>query len=159
MSNKYIAKKHYLQMNNANEIGEIFGTITKIIDINGVSQSGNAWKRRTVVVRRDCGLMIALELWGDSIDLNNIKEDDKISCMVNVTSKEWQGRWFTQCTTKFFKIYDQMPQHIPNEPPMFFEGPSEPAPAPVAPPTYHTQPQPQRQQPVQMPTQNEELPF
>lgn len=77
---------------------EITGIITHVLPVeSGVSQNtGNEWKRQTVVLRTEEQYPkdVAINLNKNHID--SIAVGEKVTFSINITSREYQGKWYTQ---------------------------------------------------------------
>ena len=83
---------------------ELIGKITNILPVQtGVGRNGNEWKKQEIIIQPEAALskIICITLWGDTID-DNIKQGDKISAVVDIVSREFNGKWYT--TVKAWKI-------------------------------------------------------
>ena len=98
-------KYHRYKMTNKNQNKEtmtkITGSISKILPLEeGTSKAGKSWKKQSLVI--DTGAqfnpMVCVGFFGDKVDLIKDKEvDQPISVMVNISSREYKDKWYTQC--------------------------------------------------------------
>lgn len=84
---------------------EITGTITHVLDIrSGVgSSTGKEWKMQTIVINDGAEQYpkdVALDVAGDYCGKLNV--GDKIKALADVSSREYQGRWYT--SVKAWKV-------------------------------------------------------
>lgn len=84
-------------------MNEITGIVEKVLPIQeGVSKSGNAWKKLTVVIRRidsQYNRYLALDTMHDA-DKHAafLKPGMHVRLIWDVESREYNGRWYTNCT-------------------------------------------------------------
>ncbi len=83
---------------------EINGTITHVLPIeSGVGKNGE-WKRQDFVVKTQgqYSRTIAINLSGKSLDFAEksglLSVGMAVNCHINVESREYNGRWYTQVT-------------------------------------------------------------
>ncbi|WP_194775096.1 DUF3127 domain-containing protein [Pararhodonellum marinum] len=92
----------------------------KIIQINaeqsGNSRNGNTWRKKEYILETagTYPKKVCLAVWGDKIDQFDIQEGDEITAGIEVESREYNGKWYTD--VKAWKV-DKMsgatstPQH------------------------------------------------
>lgn len=84
-------------MKNQNQIS---GKIFKILPVEkGESKSGKEWKKQSIVLDTSdqYNPHVCLTLFGDKTDLlKNYKEGDNITCSINISSREYNGKWYNQ---------------------------------------------------------------
>ena len=79
---------------------EIEGTITRKLDVqSGVSQRG-AWSKQEFIVEYQEGnfpTQICFNVWGEDKvkDLERFQIGDSVKVSFNVSSREYNGRWYT----------------------------------------------------------------
>lgn len=104
------------------------GTISAFGEIReGTGKSGYHWQRQNIVIEYQVGesytehLVVTADADGiKEIDTLGLKVGDKVSITAKVTSREWNGRWFTD--VEMYKIIPGAKAAAP-----------KPAPAPEAP--------------------------
>lgn len=124
---------------------QIEGVITKVLPIQeGVSKSGNAWKRVEFVLTtaEQYPKTLCISVMGDKVDQHSqiIKEGNPVSVNFDIESREFNQRWYT--TIKAYKIektgeaqpaqqtnYDQQAQQ-------FFDNQPTPSHVPSPQPSY-----------------------
>lgn len=78
---------------------EFEGTVYKVLPVvKGTSQRGE-WVKQEVVFELpgEFNRKICVGFWGDkATDAGNLKEGEKLSVSINVESREYNGRWFTE---------------------------------------------------------------
>ena len=78
---------------------EVKGTLVKKLAVeSGISKSEKQWKKQTVVVDTgaDYNPEIAIQAFGDEKikDLNKLSVGDEVMIKCNVSSREYNGRYF-----------------------------------------------------------------
>jgi hypothetical protein len=78
---------------------EITGKIIQIMDeTSGTSKAGNAWTKQEFVIETfdKFPKKVAISVMGDKVaELKKFKTGDQIKASLNIDSREYQGRWFT----------------------------------------------------------------
>lgn len=133
---------------------EIIGKVIKVLPLeSGTSKAGNAWQKATIIVEYGDGQ------YNKSVAVCNMKNADAFSqiavgtqlkLQIEVTSNEYNGRWFTSCSCWKWEVLGQ--ESAPAQP-----AAPQPAYDPYA--AAGMQPRPQTQQPPQQYTDNDPLPF
>lgn len=76
----------------------IKGKLKKIFDLEtGISQKGKEWKKQSILLEQDTQFNkdVVITFTGDKISkLQQIKIGDNISCNVNISSREYNGKWY-----------------------------------------------------------------
>lgn len=65
---------------------------------SGVGKTGNAWKKQEFVIETQEAYpkKVCIQLWGDKADdLDSIQIGDMITASINVESREFNGKWYT----------------------------------------------------------------
>lgn len=90
------------------------GTIAYLSEVqSGVSQSGNAWARQTIVVDVEgyngTFRKLALQASGNIVEeLKGVTAGTKVEVSYQVTAREWNGKWYNN--VDLFKInFDETP--------------------------------------------------
>lgn len=94
---------------------EIKGKIKQKLDpITGESSNG-AWKKQEFIIETDGDYpkSICIIVWGDKIDLEKFAVNDTVTVSINIESREYNGRWYTD--VKAWKI-DGVPGAAQPEP-------------------------------------------
>ena len=78
----------------------IKGTVKQKLDLEqGTSKAGNEWKSQSFILNTGAQYNpdICFKLFGeDKIQiLSNINEGEEIEVFFNLSSREWNGKWFT----------------------------------------------------------------
>lgn len=83
---------------------EIKGKVIAILpEQSGESRNGTWRKQEFVIETMDqYPKKVCMEIWGDRIDDMLPKEGQDVTASINIESREWNGRWFTN--VKAWKI-------------------------------------------------------
>ena len=78
---------------------EITGKIIQIMDeTSGTSKTGNPWVKQEFVIETfdKFPRKVMISTMGDKVsELKKFKAGDQIKASLNLESREWNGRWFT----------------------------------------------------------------
>ena len=110
------------------------GTIAYLSEVqSGVSQSGNAWARQTIVVDIEgyngTFRKLALQASGNIVEeLKGVTAGTKVEVSYQVTAREWNGKWYNN--VDLFKInFDETPSVQPvSQPQIPTNTPTDPIP-------------------------------
>lgn len=83
---------------------EINGTIKQILPLKTGEGKSGTWKRQDIVVEYGDKYpkLVCITLWGDQADTPGLLVNSRITAHVDVQSREYQGRWYTD--VKAWKI-------------------------------------------------------
>lgn len=77
---------------------EITGKVVQKLAVEkGTAKNGNEWKKQSIVIETDGQYpkKICFTLWGDKIDQADFSEGDVVQARVDIESREYNGRWYT----------------------------------------------------------------
>ncbi len=79
---------------------EIKGRIVQILEpMGGISKStGKEWKKQEYILETNDSQYprkICFNLWGDTIDRANLQMNEEVTVQVDIESREFNGRWYT----------------------------------------------------------------
>lgn len=97
--------------------------IQKLAPVSGTSARGQ-WTKQEVVFEQsgEFGRKVCVSFWGDKAqDAAQLNEGETMTVSVNIESREYNGRWFTE--VRAWKIARQAPQ-APAMPPVDAFAPS-----------------------------------
>lgn len=78
---------------------DIIGTITHILpEASGTGKNGNTWRKQEFVLetREQFPKKICFTAWGEKIDQFGIRMGDMVTASVDIESREYNGRWYTE---------------------------------------------------------------
>lgn len=108
---------------------ELAGKVISILPLqSGKSQKGE-WKKQEFILETEGQYpkKVCITLWGDKIDQFDLKEGEEVNAGIDIESREYNGRWYTD--VKAWKI-DKKSANMGHDPMMdqqsSFPPPSEP---------------------------------
>ena len=78
---------------------DIRGRITQILPLQSGSSVRGEWKKQEFILETEeqYPRKICMSLWGDRIrELSGIDKNETVTVSVNIESREYQGRWYTE---------------------------------------------------------------
>ena len=78
---------------------EISGKIIAILPLQqGDKKNGEKWFKQEYIleVPGQYPKKVCFSLWGSKIDEYNLKENDQVTVHIDIESREYNGRWFTE---------------------------------------------------------------
>ena len=66
-------------------------------ETGGTGKNGNPWKKQEFVLETadNYPKKILFTLWGEKIDQYNLREGEQVTAYVDIESREYNGRWYT----------------------------------------------------------------
>lgn len=97
---------------------EIIGTVIKVLQpVTGTSAKG-PWKKQEYVIQTQTQSQypksVCFTLWGENIDKFAIREGEEIRVAIDLESREYNGRWYTE--VKAWKVDRTGGQQQQNQP-------------------------------------------
>ncbi len=77
---------------------EITGTVISLLPMqSGQGKSGSAWKKQEFILETpgQYPKKVCVSLWGEKVDENRLSVGEKITASINIESREYNGRWYT----------------------------------------------------------------
>jgi hypothetical protein len=76
---------------------ELKGKIIKLLPLQTGTSSRGEWRKQEFVVETpgQYPKQVCLYMWGDAIDNNKIEEGMEITASIEIESREYNGRWYT----------------------------------------------------------------
>lgn len=64
---------------------------------SGQGKSGSAWKKQEFILETpgQYPKKVCISLWGEKVDENRLTIGEKITASINIESREYNGRWYT----------------------------------------------------------------
>ncbi len=78
---------------------EIEGTIFQVLPVVKGQSARGEWQKQEIVIEQpgDYNRKVCLSFWGDRVlDAAKLRQGDKVTVSVNLESREYNGRWFTE---------------------------------------------------------------
>jgi hypothetical protein len=76
---------------------KISGTVKQILEIQSGEGKNGTWKKQDFVLETPGKFprLVCVTQWGDQIDKNNLSEGEKLVVHIDLQSREYKGRWYT----------------------------------------------------------------
>lgn len=88
----------------------------KLIQINpvqsGQTRTGNTWKKQEIIVetvKTQYPKKVCLTIWGDKIDQFNYQQGNEYTFSLDIESREYNGRWYTDVKAYEIKAEEGQP--------------------------------------------------
>lgn len=78
---------------------EITGTILQLLpEVNGQGRNGNNWRKREFILEipGNYPKKVCISVWGEKIDQFPLQAGKQVTASIDVESREYNGRWFTE---------------------------------------------------------------
>ena len=89
---------------------ELEGIIHRVLPVVKGQSARGEWQKQEIVIEQpgDYNRKVCLSFWGDRVlDAAKLREGDKVAASVNLESREYNGRWFTE--VRVWRIQQQQP--------------------------------------------------
>ena len=76
---------------------EISGTVVSLLPMQSGQGKNGTWKKQEFILETPGQFpkKVCVSLWGDKVDENKLSSGDKITASINIESREYNGRWYT----------------------------------------------------------------
>lgn len=76
---------------------EISGKIIQILPAETGEGRNGPWKKQSFIIetQEQFPKKVCIQTWGDKINLNDYQEGDMVTVGVNIESREYNSRWYT----------------------------------------------------------------
>jgi hypothetical protein len=76
---------------------EISGSIIQVLPLQSGESKNGAWKKQDFVIETEGTYpkKVCLSMWGDKINENIIKMGTMVTASIEIESREYNGRWYT----------------------------------------------------------------
>ena len=77
---------------------EIKGLVYKILPVQSGTSARGEWQKREIIIEmpEEFNRKVCVTFFGDkAADAANLREGDKVSISINIESREYNGRWYT----------------------------------------------------------------
>ena len=76
---------------------EIAGKIIELLEVKFGKSANGEWRKQEYVLETEAQYpkKICFMAWGDKIDQFDIKKDEKLTVSIDLESREYNGRWYT----------------------------------------------------------------
>jgi hypothetical protein len=76
---------------------EIAGTVIALLPLQTGQGKNGVWKKQEFILETagQFPKKVCMSLWGEKVDENRISVGEKITASINIESREYNGRWYT----------------------------------------------------------------
>lgn len=76
---------------------DVSGTVVALLPLQTGQGKNGVWKKQEFIIETpgQYPKKVCLSLWGEKVDENKVSIGDKITASVNLESREYNGRWYT----------------------------------------------------------------
>lgn len=76
---------------------EISGTVVNLLPMQTGQGKNGTWKKQEFILETpgQYPKKVCISLWGEKVDENRLSAGDKIVASINIESREYNGRWYT----------------------------------------------------------------
>jgi hypothetical protein len=76
---------------------ELKGKVVKLLPLQKGTSSRGEWRKQEFIIEVPGNFpkQVCLYMWGDAIDNNPLVEGDDINASIEIESREYNGRWYT----------------------------------------------------------------
>lgn len=76
---------------------QINGTVKEILEEQSGEGKNGPWRKQDFIMETPGKYpkMVCVTQWGDQIDKNNITKGETITAYIDIQSREFKGRWYT----------------------------------------------------------------
>jgi len=76
---------------------EITGVVVSLLPLQTGQGKNGVWKKQEFIVETpgQYPKKVCMSLWGEKVDENRINVGDRITASINIESREYNGRWYT----------------------------------------------------------------
>lgn len=76
---------------------EITGTVVSLLPMQSGQGKNGTWKKQEFIIETPGQFpkKVCLSLWGEKVDENRLNVGEKITASINIESREYNGRWYT----------------------------------------------------------------
>lgn len=105
---------------------DITGKLIQILPEETGEGRNGPWKKQNFIIetQEQFPKKVCITVWGDKIDLNSFGVDKMVTASINIESREYNGRWYTD--VKAWRLINAQPESGTPEPPGSIPHESEP---------------------------------
>ncbi len=76
---------------------KITGTVKQLLDEQSGESRNGAWRKQEFVLETEGRFPkpVCIAVWGENIDEFGVQVGERLTASVDVVSREWNGRWYT----------------------------------------------------------------
>ena len=89
---------------------ELKGKIVQLLPLQSGESARGPWRKQEYIMEipGQFSKKVCLYAWGDSIDQFDLKEGEEVTASIDIESREYNGRWYTN--VKVWKIEREQPE-------------------------------------------------
>ncbi|MCD4736734.1 MAG: DUF3127 domain-containing protein [Bacteroidales bacterium] len=98
---------------------EIAGKIHQILPEETGEGRNGPWRKQNFILetQEQYPKKVCITVWGDKIDLKTVHENDPVTVNINIESREFNGRWYTDVKAWRIVKEDSQDNFAPDTPP------------------------------------------
>lgn len=83
---------------------ELTAKLIQLLPLQSGEGKNGPWKKQDIIVETESQYpkKVCISIWGDKIDTSELQVGNKLNISFDVESREYNGRWYTDC--KAWKI-------------------------------------------------------
>lgn len=83
---------------------KIAGKVVDVLDVQSGESKNGPWKKRDFILETPGKFprKVCVTQWGEQVDQNNVETGEEITAYIDIQSREYKGRWYTD--VKAWKI-------------------------------------------------------
>jgi hypothetical protein len=87
---------------------EITGKLISVLPEETGEGKNGPWRKQNFILetQEQFPKKVCITTWGDKINLNTFQENEVITASINIESREWNGKWFTD--VKAWRVVKQL---------------------------------------------------
>lgn len=76
---------------------EIKGRVVQLLPMQSGTGKKGQWKKQEFILETQAQFpkKVCMSLWGDKVDQFSVAEGDEVTAMIDIESREYNGRWYT----------------------------------------------------------------
>lgn len=97
---------------------ELTGNILQVMpEVNGAGRNGNTWRKREFILEipGQYPKKVCISVWGDKIDQFPLQTGNQVTASIDVESREYNGRWYTEVKAWKVQAGQGAPVAAPNQ--------------------------------------------
>lgn len=77
---------------------ELKGKVIQLLPLQSGMGKKGAWKKQEFILETEAQFpkKVCLSIWGDKVDQYNVSVGDQLTVAVDLESREYNGRWYTE---------------------------------------------------------------
>jgi hypothetical protein len=77
---------------------DISGTVIALLPPQSGQGKNGVWKKQEIIIETpgQYPKKVCLSLWGEKVEENKVAVGEKITASINLESREYNGRWYTE---------------------------------------------------------------